>query len=123
MIAERIKFARVNLRKKSQVWLAKELGMTQSNISLWELGKHTPAPEQLMQIAHALEINYKWLLDGDGDMMETSMQDATVVDSSPEQKDQNTFDEVVNFLSLFNQLPNSKRQILLTFMRDWINSQ
>ena len=30
-------------------------------------------------------------------------------------------EEQLEFLRLFNELPKSKREVLLTFMRDWIN--
>ena len=120
MIAERLKAAR-QLRKKSQIWVADEVGVTQSSVSLWELGKGDPTTENMERIAQALNINYHWLLTGEGDMYETDMQPATVI-TIPEKPviPPSHAEQRIEFLKLFDQLSNTKRNALLAFMREWI---
>ena len=119
---ERLKFAR-DSRDKSQEWLGKELGLTQSSVSLWERGIHLPNSKQLMQIANALNVNYQWLATGEGEMLNTDVHPAEVIEVPAKPKlEPDQFDQVVVFLNLFNQLPLSKRKALIDFMRAWVNT-
>ena len=70
MIGNRIKFARA-ARKRSQQWLADEVGVTQSSVSEWETIKTDPATENLKRIAKVLDVDFEWLATGRGEMVST----------------------------------------------------
>lgn len=56
-----------NRRKKqgfSQDGLAKQLGVTKGTISQWEQGRTTPSGENLYNLARALGVSARWVLEG-----------------------------------------------------------
>ena len=118
MIGNRIKSART-FRKRSQRWLAEEIGVNQSSVTQWETGKTDPTTENLSRIAQVLDINFEWLAKGTGAVVGTSIP-ATVVLSEPLPEIDSYSDEQHEFLRLFDALPKTKREILLTFMREWV---
>lgn len=122
MIGQRIKSART-LRKRSQSWLAEEVGVKQSSVSEWETGKSGLTTENLARIAQVLDISFEWLAKGTGEMTVQNKglyQPARVVlaESMPEYSSYT--EEQHEFLRLFDALPKGKREILLTFMREWV---
>lgn len=120
MIAQRIKAAR-KLRHKSQEWLAEEIGLTQSSVSLWELGRTDPTEESMERIANALNINVQWLATGEGEMYDSDLYPAVVINLTDDPNNQmNRAEQRMEFLMLFDQLSSSKRKALLTFMKEWI---
>jgi len=60
-LGARIKAA---LRGRSQVWLARAINKTESEISLWIKGKRVPEAENLEAIASATGCDLAWLLRG-----------------------------------------------------------
>lgn len=117
MIGNRIKLARTASRK-SQEWLAEEVGVRQTSVSAWERGAKDPATENLSRVAQALNVNFEWLATGRGEM-ELQYQPARVVlaESMPEYNSYT--EEQREFLRLFDALPKGKREVLLTFMKEW----
>lgn len=118
MIGNRIKSART-FRKRSQRWLAEEIGVNQSSVTQWETGKTDPTTENLSRIAQVLDINFEWLAKGNGAVVGTSIP-ATVILSEPLPEMNSYSDEQREFLRMFEALPKSKREVLLTFMREWV---
>ncbi|WP_024303339.1 helix-turn-helix domain-containing protein [Pseudogulbenkiania sp. MAI-1] len=114
MIGTRIKTAR-RARKKSQGWLAEQVGVNQSAVSHWESGLTEPTTNNLSLIAQELRISFEWLTTGRGEM-EVTYTAAEVHVAEP---GQDLDDDKKELLALFDQLPKKKRQILLQFMRDW----
>ncbi|MEO9387138.1 helix-turn-helix domain-containing protein [Chromobacterium phragmitis] len=113
MIGFRIKEARIE-RKHSQQWLADEIGVFQSSVSAWEIGRSEPTTENLSRIALVLRVSHDWLATGRG-AMELSYVPAEIPPAElPLGEDQK------NLLELFEQLPRDKRATLLQFMRDWL---
>ncbi|MTD32429.1 helix-turn-helix domain-containing protein [Paludibacterium denitrificans] len=115
MIGSRIKEAR-QARKKSQGWLAEQAGVNQSAVSHWETGLTEPTTNNLSLIAQALRISFEWLTTGRGDMDVVYAPAAVHVAEPTHGLD----DDKHELLTLFDQLPKKKRQILLQFMRDWV---
>ena len=118
MIGNRIKSART-FRKRSQRWLAEEIGVNQSSVTQWETGKTDPTTENLSRIAQVLDINFEWLAKGAGAVVGASIP-ATVILTEPLPEMNSYSDEQQEFLRMFEALPKSKREVLLTFMREWV---
>lgn len=121
MIGNRIKLAR-NHRHRSQQWLAEEVGIKQSSVSLWELGRTDPTTENLSRIAQVLDVNFEWLSTGRGEM-EITYQPVSVRLAEAHAHDRHLgIDDrqEEELLRLFRLLPKSKRNLLLTFITDWI---
>ena len=118
MIGNRIKSART-FRKRSQRWLAEEIGVNQSSVTQWETGKTDPTTENLSRIAQVLNVNFEWLAKGSGEISGANTS-ATVVIADQLPAFESYSDEQHEFLRLFDALPKSKRETLLTFMREWV---
>ena len=67
MIGNRIKLARKH-RKRSQAWLAEQVGVHQTSVTQWETGRTDPTTENLSRIANELNVNFEWLAKGTGTM-------------------------------------------------------
>ena len=119
MIGNRIKIARKH-RGRSQEWLAEEIGVRQTSVSAWERGISDPTTENLSRIAQLLDASFEWLATGKGQMTGIVYEPARVVQSEALPEYNNHSEEQREFLRLFDKLPKSKREILLTFMREWI---
>lgn len=65
--ADRLRFARKEVRKISQKRFADLLGVTQQAISQWESGE-TAEPRMVHKAADTLNISYKWLAYNAGPM-------------------------------------------------------
>ena len=50
----------------SQEQLAEATGIASTQISRYESGKHKPRGKAIIKLAHALNVNFSWLLFGDG---------------------------------------------------------
>ncbi|MEO9387137.1 helix-turn-helix domain-containing protein [Chromobacterium phragmitis] len=110
MIGFRIKEARTK-RKRSQQWLAAEVGVTQASACSWEQGKTDPTTENLSRIALALRISYDWLATGRGnpELSYVPVQlEATEPQLSSDQKE---------LLELYQSLTKSRRETLLLFLK------
>lgn len=118
MIGNRIKLARA-ARGKTQQWLAEEVGVKQSNVSAWERGEKDPATENLSRTAQALDVSFEWLATGRGEM-DTVYHPVIIKQADPLPQYESYSAEQREFLQLFDALPRKKREILLTFMRDWV---
>ena len=118
MIGNRIKSARA-ARKRSQQWLADEVGVTQSSVSEWETIKTDPATENLKRIAKVLDVDFEWLATGRGEM-EMQYRPVAMKTAEPMAIYPSYSEEQREFLALFDKLPRGKREVLLTFMRDWV---
>lgn len=64
-VAERIRTSRERLGL-TQAALGARLGVTRSQVTLWETGGRNPSPTSLKQIAAALAISVEWLATGKG---------------------------------------------------------
>ncbi|MEN6082809.1 helix-turn-helix domain-containing protein [Chromobacterium piscinae] len=110
MIGIRIKTSR-KLRKRSQAWLADEIGVNQSAVSHWEKGLTEPTTENLSRIAQVLRVSYDWLSTGRGEpeLSYVPVQlEATEPQLSSEQKE---------LLELYRSLTKSRREALLLFLQ------
>ncbi|EEG08212.1 helix-turn-helix domain-containing protein [Pseudogulbenkiania ferrooxidans] len=114
IIGFRIKEAR-KARRRTQKWLADEVGVKQSSVSQWEMGETEPTTANCSSVAQALRISFEWLTTGRGEM-DVTYASAVVHVAEP---GQDLDDDKKELLALFDQLPKKKRQILLQFMRDW----
>ncbi len=74
MKSERIRQARRE-RKITQEALGKRIGVTKATISQWESGINEPNGKNLFNLANALNVNAKWLLDGVSDDTKEIHQD------------------------------------------------
>lgn len=118
MIGNRIKSAR-QTRKRSQQWLADEIGVHQTSVTQWETGRTDPATENLKRLAKALNVDFEWLATGRGEM-EMQYRPVAMKTAEPLPVYSSQSDEQREFLALFDKLPRGKREVLLTFMRDWV---
>ena len=118
MIGNRIKIARTK-RDKKQEWLAEEIGVRQTSVSAWERGKKDPTTENMSRVAQVLDVSFEWLATGKGEM-EVIYQPVRINTAEPLPKYEIYSEEQREFLALFDKLPRSKREVLLTFMRDWV---
>lgn len=60
----------LKIRKKSQRWLEAEAKLTQGHASrLVNDRHHAPEPDTIERIAEALDIDYRWLATGKGEML------------------------------------------------------
>ena len=74
---ERIKLLRKEL-KLTQAEFGRALGISDAAISKIESGKNTPAINTLKLICATYHVNYLWLTEGEGPMMEVMTTDALV---------------------------------------------
>ena len=118
MIGNRIKLAR-KARKKSQEWLAEEIGVRQTSVSAWERGSSDPATENTSRVAQVLDVSFEWLATGKGEM-EIQYRPVAMKTAEPMPIYSSYSEEQREFLALFDKLPRGKREVLLTFMRDWV---
>lgn len=116
MIGNRIKFAR-RARFKSQQWLAEEIGVHQTSVTQWETGKTDPTTENLSRIAIALNASFEWLAKGVGEM--DSPDRPSELKEPPAGYNLQTAEQR-ELLALFDRLSKSKREVLMNFVRDWI---
>ena len=115
MIGNRIKLARTN-RGRSQEWLAQEVGVRQTSVSAWERGTSDPTVDNMATVSRVLGVSFEWLAKGTGNiddglagngLKEPAYQYST---QSAEQQE---------LLSLFDRLSKTKRDVLMTFVRNW----
>ncbi|AOZ48897.1 MULTISPECIES: helix-turn-helix domain-containing protein [Chromobacterium] len=109
MIGSRIKEAR-KARKQSQQWLADEVGVLQSSVSAWEIGRSEPTTENLSRIAQVLRVSHDWLATGRGGM-HLSATPVQVNDHVPLNADE------AELLDRYRTLGASTRQALMVIMR------
>ena len=112
MIGNRINIARTH-RKHSQAWLAEEVGVSQSSVHQWEAGKAEPTTNNLSLIAQALSVRFEWLATGFGDMLPSELTQTENLVSWHSS-------EEIQILELIKQLPKSKRDALIEFIRIWL---
>lgn len=77
MISERIKSKR-KLLKLTQVELARRVTVTQASVSKWEAGRDEPKGKNLSALAKALKVNSEWILNGRGDALPATQEQASV---------------------------------------------
>lgn len=116
VIGPRIKEAR-QLRDRTQKWLADEVGIKQSSVSAWEVGKTDPSTDNLSTIARVLQVNFEWLATGNGPIEGVNYTPVAFRVAEPTQVLDEDSQEL---LTLFEQLPKSKRKVLISFVRDWV---
>lgn len=54
------------MRGLTQSALGARLGVTRSQVTLWETGGRNPSPNSMKALALALEVNLEWLVTGNG---------------------------------------------------------
>lgn len=63
--------ARIREARKNKGWsiddLANELAVSKQAVSHWELDRHEPKRDTLIELAKILEVSYSWLVAGDDD--------------------------------------------------------
>jgi transcriptional regulator with XRE-family HTH domain len=64
-VASRIRETRES-RGLTQASLAAQLGVTRSQVTLWETGGRNPSPNSLKELAQALQVDLEWLVKGKG---------------------------------------------------------
>lgn len=116
VIGARIQEAR-RLRGKTQKWLADEVGVKQSSVSAWEVGKTDPSTDNLSVISQVLQVNFEWLATGNGPMEGLDYTPVAFRVSEPKPA---LDEDAQELLTLFEQLPKSKRKVLVAFVKDWI---
>ncbi|EGO8352083.1 helix-turn-helix domain-containing protein [Escherichia coli] len=98
---------RITMRRKelglTKLALAKTLGLSGVSILKWENGQNEPSGKNLFALSDALKCSPAWLLFGDED------KSPTPVDELPTELDE----QQTQLLSLFNQLPDSEKNILI----------
>ncbi|ANO90443.1 helix-turn-helix domain-containing protein [Escherichia coli] len=98
---------RITMRRKelglTKLALAKTLGLSGVSILKWENGQNEPSGKNLFALSDALKCSPAWLLFGDED------KSPTPVDELPTELDE----QQTQLLSLFNQLPDSEKTILI----------
>ncbi|EPT7718463.1 helix-turn-helix domain-containing protein [Escherichia coli] len=98
---------RITMRRKelglTKLALAKTLGLSGVSILKWENGQNEPSGKNLFALSEALKCSPTWLLFGDED------KSPTPVDELPTELDE----QQTQLLSLFNQLPDSEKDILI----------
>lgn len=115
MIGNRIKLARRE-RGKSQEWLAEEVGVRQTSVSAWERGSADPTVDNMSRVSQVLNVNFEWLAKGVGAM---TVGGGSALNEQPSAYDMQT-EEQRELLALFDQLSKKKREVLMTFVKDWI---
>ena len=115
MIGNRIKLARRE-RGKSQEWLAEEVGVRQTSVSAWERGSADPTVDNMSRVSQVLNVSFEWLAKGVGAM---TVDVGSALNEQPSAYDMQT-EEQRELLALFDQLSKKKREVLMTFVKDWI---
>ncbi len=87
----------------TQVALAKELGITQTSLTLLETGKRIPSDRTIMSLCHFLHVNEDWLRNGIGE--EYTAHDSGFIDIRDIGKEDQAF------IYSYIRLPEVKRQI------------
>ncbi|UMR98790.1 helix-turn-helix domain-containing protein [Escherichia coli] len=98
---------RITMRRKelglTKLALAKTLGLSGVSILKWENGQNEPSGKNLFALSNALKCSPTWLLFGDED------KSPTPADELPTELDE----QQIQLLSLFSQLPDSEKNILI----------
>lgn len=97
--SEQLKVLRKQKNLK-QCDLAKELNMTQQNISLYESGSSTPGIETLIQFADFFDVSVDCLIDYKKDPNSSGFSD-----------------DVIKLLEIYDKLPQQKKNISIELLR------
>lgn len=54
------------MRGLTQASLGAQIGVTRSQVTLWESGGRNPSPTSMKSLSQALEVNLEWLVTGNG---------------------------------------------------------
>lgn len=85
-------------------------GITQGNISHWELGKYIPKRDKLVLLISAFpQLNESWLLTGEGEMLKspaTKVDQKSYTFEKPDQKKDPDYwkDKYIDLLEKYNNL-------------------
>lgn len=120
MIGQRIKFARL-LRKRTQQWLAEEVGVNQSSVGQWETGRTEPTVENMSRVAQVLDVNFEWLARASGEI--TSMQYRPKMIKIATSEESIISEDEFKILTLLRNLPRCKRMTIIKFLENWIDGK
>lgn len=109
MIGKRIKEAR-KAAGVVQAALADAIGVTQSTVSLWEMGETSPTAENSAAAAVFLHVSFEWLATGRGEMT-YGVQSPRAEYALP--------DEHKELLRLFSRLSPKRRAALIELLKKW----
>ncbi|WP_431021468.1 helix-turn-helix domain-containing protein [Chromobacterium phragmitis] len=114
-IGLRIKEARL-LRRKSQAWVAEQIEVTQPSVSEWERGDSSPSTSSIAKLCQALQVNFKYILTGEGSLEGNSDVTANPVSWEPEPLP----DDEAEMLELYRSMTRSRREAVLQFLRTFV---
>lgn len=105
-IGDRIKLARLNL-KKSSIQISKELHLSHSICSQWERGISSPSTKHLIKLASILEVSFEWLALG----IEGDKKIDNINDNSDNVR-------LIEIHSLLNKTNSMQKKYLLELLKD-----
>ncbi len=88
----------------NQTDFAKQIGLTQTSLTMIESGKRTLTERNIKIICSTFNVNESWIRDGEGDMFK----------SSPYEKE---------FVQIFGHLTPETQQYLLLMAKELLNTQ
>ncbi|AVJ17448.1 transcriptional regulator [Serratia sp. MYb239] len=107
--------SRIRARRKemklTQRSLAQALGISHVSVSQWERDDSEPSGKNLFSLSRALRCSPTWVLFGDEE------QQPSQVDEIPRQLNE----QQIQLLDLFDQLPESEKEIHLSTLRDKVD--
>ena len=79
MVADRIKILREQ-QNKTQMELAKQLGITRSSVNAWEMGISVPSTQYIVELANIFKVSTDYILgvDASATISVTGLTDAEV---------------------------------------------
>lgn len=97
--------------KFTQRSLAQALGISHVSVSQWERDDSEPTGKNLFSLSRVLRCSPTWILFGDEE------QQPSQIDEIPRQLNE----QQIQLLDLFDQLPESEKEIHLSALRDKVD--
>ncbi|MDP8609664.1 helix-turn-helix domain-containing protein [Serratia marcescens] len=97
--------------KLTQRSLAQALGISHVSVSQWERDDSEPTGKNLFSLSRVLRCSPTWILFGDEE------QQPSQIDEIPRQLNE----QQIQLLDLFDQLPESEKEIHLSALRDKVD--
>ena len=109
---ERIKYLRKDILHLTQVEFGKKIGIACTTVTGWEKRNMKPSETALKMICSEFNVNYNWLIDGDGDIF--IEDDNSTIELL--KRDYNLRDVEVRLIEEFLKLDENERDVLINYL-------
>ena len=110
-IHERIKYLRKDILHLTQIDFGKRIGIAGTTVTSWEKRNMNPSETALKTICYEFNVNYDWLVDGDGDIFIENNDSIELL-----KKDYDLEDNEVKAIKAFLNLNKVERKVLVYYL-------